>query len=236
MTEPGDSGTESREIVPPSAPPASLRRQFWPALLSVPLLTLVTGIVFPLVLTALARPVFPSQADGSLVSPDGLVVGSHLIGQGFSGPGYFHPRPSAAGNGYDATASGGTNLGPANPKLLNGAPRDPVAGGEPYVGVRQLADDYRRRNDLPPDAVVPMDAVTRSGSGLDQHISPANAQLQIGRIARVRVLSEEAVRHLVAEHTEGKQLGFLGEPRVSVLALNLALDRIAPLPGVPPER
>ena len=235
MTEPGDSGTESRETVPLPPPSASLRRQFWPALLSVPLLTLVTGVVFPLVLTALARPLFPSQADGSLVSADRVVIGSHLIGQGFSGPGYFHARPSAAGNGYDATASGGSNLGPSNPKLRNGAPGDP-AGGEPYLGVRQLADDYRCRNDLPPDAVVPMDAVTRSGSGLDPHISPANAELQVGRVARTSGLSEEAVRRLVAEHTEGRQLGFLGEPRVSVLALNLALDRIAPLPGVPPER
>jgi K+-transporting ATPase ATPase C chain len=204
-----------------------LRRQLWPALLSVPLLTLATGFVFPLVLAALTRPVFPSQAGGSMVSSEGLTIGSHLIGQNFSGPGYFHPRPSAAGSGYDATASGGSNLGPSNPKLLNGAPAD-VPGGEPYLGVRQLADDYRRRNDLPPDAVVPIDAVTRSGSGLDPHIGPANAELQVGRVARKRGLSEEAVRRLVAEHTEGKQLGFLGEPRVSVLALNFALDRIAP--------
>ncbi len=228
MTEPGDSSTESPETVSPS--PASLRSQFWPALLSVPLLSLVTGVLFPLILTALARPLFPSQADGSLITSDGFVIGSRLIGQNFTGPVYFHPRPSAAGNGYDATASGGSNLGPSNPKLLNGTPGDPAAGGEPYLGVRQLADAYRRRNDLPPDAVIPIDAVTRSGSGLDPHISPANAQLQVGRVARVRGLSEEVVRRLVAEHMEDRQLGILGEPRVSVLALNLALDRIAPPP------
>jgi K+-transporting ATPase ATPase C chain len=213
-----------------------LRRQFWPALLSVPLLTFTTGVAFPLALALLVRPMFSYQANGSLASRDGLVVGSHLIGQNFSGPGYFHPRPSAAGAGYDATASGGSNLGPSNPKLRDGAPGDPVAGAEPYLGVWQWADDYRRHNDLSPDAVVPIDAVTHSGSGLDAHISPANAELQVGRVARIRGLSEEAVRRLVAEHTEGRQLGFLGEPRVSVLALNLALDRAAPLPGMPSDR
>jgi K+-transporting ATPase ATPase C chain len=181
-------------------------------------LTLLTGVVFPLVLAGPARLLFPSQADGSLVSRDGVVVGSELIAQNFSGPGYFHPRPSAAGDGYDATASGGSNLGPDNRKLRK--LRDDV---------RRLADEYRRINALPPDAVVPLDAVTRSGSGLDPHISPANAELQVPRVARARDMDEDAVRRLVAEHTRGRQLGFLGEPRVAVLPLNLALDRAAPL-------
>jgi K+-transporting ATPase ATPase C chain len=181
------------------------------------LLTLLTGAVFPLVVAALARPLFPYQADGSLTWRDGSVVGSELIGQNFSRPGYFHPRPSAAGDGYDGTASNGSNLGPGNPKL--------------HQDVRELADAYRRTNTLALAATVPIDAVTRSGSGLDPHISPANAALQIARVAQERRLGEEEVRRLVAAHTLERQLGFLGEPRVNVLTLNLALDRVAPLPA-----
>jgi potassium-transporting ATPase KdpC subunit len=180
------------------------------------LLTLLTGAVFPIVLASLARPLFPHQADGSLVERDDVAVGSDEIGQKFSGPGYFHSRPSAAGAGYDAVASGGTNFAPDNPKL-----RD---------SVRELAEAYRRINGLPPGAVVPVDAVTCSGSGLDPHISPANAALQVPRVARQRGLREADVRRLVDEHTDARQLGFLGEPRVEVLALNLALDRAAPPP------
>jgi K+-transporting ATPase ATPase C chain len=202
------------------------------------LLTLLTGVVFPLVLAALAVPLFFHQAEGSLMTRNGEVVGSELIGQGFSGPAYFHPRPSAAGDGYDATASGGTNLGSANPKLREGAPSDP-AGAEkskPFAGVRELVEAYRRTNSVPPDVAVPIDAVTRSGSGLDPHISPANAALQVPRVARERRLSEEVVRQLVAEYTQGAQLGFLGEPRVAVLPLNLALDRLAPRSSsIPPK-
>ncbi|OAI48331.1 hypothetical protein AYO44_07360 [Planctomycetaceae bacterium SCGC AG-212-F19] len=207
-----------------SPPPflAELRLQFRPLLLGVPLLTVLTGALFPIVLAALARPLFPHEANGSLVGREDVVVGSELIAQNFSGPGYFHPRPSAAGAGYDATASGGTNFGPANPKL-----RDDV---------REIAEAYRRTNGLSPEAVVPIDAVTRSGSGLDPHISPANAALQVPRIARARRLDVDAVRLLVDEHTQGRQLGFLGESRVAVLPLNLALDRAAPSPPVPPER
>jgi len=149
------------------------------------------------------------------VTRGGIVIGSEFIGQSFSRPEYFQPRPSAAGAGYDGSASGGTNLGPLNPKLIE--------------QVRGSAEDYRRRNGLPPDATIPSDAVTASGSGLDPHISPANAQLQIVRVARARGLSQESIRRLVADHTEGPQLGFMGSPRVSVLDLNLALDRIAPL-------
>ncbi len=208
---------------------AAVLDQLRPALLSVPLLTLLTGVVFPLVLSCLARPLFPHQAGGSLLVRD-WVVGSELIGQDFTGPGYFHPRPSAAGRGYDAAASGGTNLGPANPKLRDGTKDDPATAGvdESFAGVRELAEGYRSRNGLAPGAAVPGDAVTRSGSGLDPHISPANAALQVARVARARRLSEESVRRLVAEHTRGPQFGVLGESRVAVLPLNLAVDRAAP--------
>lgn len=201
----------------PARPPilGELRAQLRPLLLSVPVLTLLTGVLFPLVLVILTRPLFSQQATGSLVTRDDNVIGSDLIAQKFSRSGYFHSRPSAAGDGYDATASGGSNLGPDNPDL--------------HDKVSQLADDYRRINGLALDAAVPIDAVTRSGSGLDPHISPANAALQVPRVARERGLSEEAVRHLVDEHTFGRQLGFLGEPRVEVLALNLALDQARPL-------
>jgi len=185
------------------------------AVVSVISLTLVTGCIFPLVLFAVGRLLYPGQAAGSLVTRNGVVIGSGLIGQNFVRPEYFHPRPSAAGTGYDATSSGGTNLGPSNPKLID--------------GIRQLAEDYRRSNGLPEDADVPIDAVTRSGSGLDPHISPRNAALQVPRVARARHLTEDVVRRLLADHTEGRQLGFMGQPRVSVLELNLALDLVAPL-------
>jgi potassium-transporting ATPase KdpC subunit len=187
--------------------------------LSVLVLTLLTGCAFPLLLLAIARILFPGQAGGSLIRRDGVVVGSKLIGQEFTQPQYFQSRPSAAGSGYDATASGGTNLGPNNPRLKN--------GGESFAGIQQLAEEYRRDNGLESDAPIPIDAVTRSGSGLDPHISLANALLQVPRVARARGLSEEAVRRLVAAHIEGRQLGFLGNPRISVLELNLALDQIA---------
>ena len=211
----------------------TLREQLRPALLSVFLLTFLTGVVFPMALFVLARPLFPRQADGSLISRDDVIIGSELIGQNFAGPEYFHPRPSAAGAGYDAASSGGTNLGPANPKLKDGAPDDPTTSGsdESFAGVQQLADEYRKRNGLPPQTTVPIDAVTRSGSGLDPHISPANAALQIARVSRARSISGETVRSLVTRHTQGRQLGFLGEPRVAVLPLNLELDRTAPLPN-----
>ncbi len=188
------------------------RRHLRTAVVSVISLTLLTGCIFPMVLFALGRLLDPAQASGSLVTRNGVVVGSHWIGQDFTRPEYFHSRPSAAGTGYDGTSSGGTNLGPSNPKLIE--------------AVRSLAEGYRRSNGLAPDALVPIDAVTRSGSGLDPHISPRNAELQIARVARARGLEEDAVRLLVVSHTEGRQLGFLGSPRVSVLELNLALDRL----------
>jgi len=169
-----------------------------------------------LVLFALGRLLYPSQAAGSLVTRHGEVIGSRLIGQDFSRPEYFHPRPSAAGAGYDGTSSGGTNLSPSNRKLIE--------------GVRQLAQDYRKSNGLPPDATVPIDAVTSSGSGLDPNISSENAGLQVPRVARARDLSQDFVRRLLARHTQGRQLGFMGSPRVSVLDLNLALDQASALP------
>ena len=209
-----------------------LRDQLRPALLSVLSLTLFTGALFPLMLFVVARPMFPTQANGSLVTRDGVIIGSDLIGQNFTSPAYFHPRPSAAAAGYDAASSGGTNLGPANAKLKDGTADDPKTADvdESFAGVRQLAEEYRKRNGLAPDVAVPIDAVTRSGSGLDPHISPANAALQIARVSRERGLTAEVVRSLVSRHTQGRQLGFLGEPRVAVLPLNLELDRTAPLP------
>jgi len=192
-----------------------LREHLRLAVVSVFSLTLLTGCVFPLVLFGLGRVLYPGQAAGSLVTRDGVVIGSQLIGQNFRRPEYFHPRPSAARDGYDGTSSGGTNFGPSNRKLIE--------------DVRQLAEEYRRINGLLPDATIPIDAVTRSGSGLDPHISPQNAALQVPRVARARDLSEEVVRRLLADHTQGRQLGFMGNPRVSVLDLNLALDRTAPL-------
>ena len=211
---------DSGEPALPPIPPAKLVEQIRPAILSVLVLTVLTGCVFPLLLAAIGRPLFPHQAGGSLVTRGGTVVGSELIAQELSRPEYFQSRPSAAGSGYDGTASGGTNLGPNNPRLKSGA--------ADFAGIRQLAGEYRRRNGLPPDTAVPIDAVTRSGSGLDPDIGPENAALQIPRVARARGLSEEVLRRLVANHTRESQLGFLGDARVPVLELNLALDRVKP--------
>jgi potassium-transporting ATPase KdpC subunit len=198
---------------------AKLREQLRPAILSVLLLTLLSGCIFPLLLFTIGRPMFPRQAGGSLLMRNGAVIGSALIGQQFTRPQYFQPRPSAAGHGYDGTSSGGTNLGPDNPQLKNGA--------ADFVGIRQLAEEYRQSNRLAPDTAIPIDAVTRSGSGLDPDITPSNAGLQVPRVARARGLSEETVRQIVARHTKGPQFGFLGSPRVSVLELNLALDQLS---------
>jgi potassium-transporting ATPase KdpC subunit len=181
-----------------------------PALMSLLLLTLITGVAYPLLVTGLAQLVFPYQANGSLIVRDGKVVGSALIGQLFDDPKYFWGRPSATRPyAYNAGSSSGSNLGPTNPAQI--------------TAVRGRVDALRAAD---PDnkAPVPVDLVTASGSGLDPHISPAAALYQVPRVARERKLPPDAVRALVEQHTEGRQLGFLGEPRVNVLALNLALD------------
>jgi potassium-transporting ATPase KdpC subunit len=192
------------------------------------LVTLVlTGIVYPFVVTGAAQAIFPSRANGSMVTDEkGREVGSELIGQRFIGAAYLHPRPSASS--YDANASGGTNLGTTSKKLREGLPDDPQTKDvdESFVGVQQLADAYRTENRLAPGTPIPPDAVTRSASGLDPHVSPENAVLQLVRIAAARNVSVDRVRTVIKEYTEGRELGFLGEERVNVLAVNLALDRI----------
>lgn len=185
-----------------------MRRQLQAALGMLLLFTVITGVVYPLAVTGVAQALFSNQADGSLIERDGQVVGSSLIGQQFKQPQYFHPRPSAVG--YDGGLSSGSNLGPTNPALLK--------------VVERRADHYREENGLPPNAEVPVDAVTASGSGLDPDISVANAQLQARRVAEVRGMDISTVLRLISEHTAERTFGFLGEPRVNVLELNLALD------------
>jgi potassium-transporting ATPase KdpC subunit len=168
--------------------------------------------MYPLSVWVLAQGLFPAKANGSMVIGNGKTLGSSLISQGFTDPKYFHPRPSSAGQGYDATSSGGSNLGPLSRKLVD--------------TVRQRVDEYRSENNLAPDAPVPADAVTASASGLDPHISLKNALLQAGRVARARGLSEDLVLERIKLHTESRDFGILGEPRANVLMLNLALDRL----------
>ena len=192
-----------------------LRNLLRPAIVLTLLLCLITGLVYPGVVTGLAQLLFPWQANGSLIERDGRVVGSALIGQPFTRPEYFHPRPSAAGAGYDAAASAGTNKGPTDLKLADTL----IAGNIAAV----VEEDGARRGK------VPADMVTASASGLDPHISPANAELQVSRVARSRGLGEDSVRAVLRSHTEGRQFGFFGEPRVNVLLLNLALDSVAPV-------
>jgi potassium-transporting ATPase KdpC subunit len=204
-----------------------MRRQIFPAFMMLLVFTVITGLAYPLVVTGIAQGLFGDNADGSLVeNADGEVVGSSLIGQSFVEPEYFHPRPSAAGDGYDASASSGSNLGPTNDKLLVGEEDDPATDDvdETFDGIEQRADAYRDENGLPADAEVPVDAVTASASGLDPHISVANARLQAPRVADERGMTEDAVLALVDDHTSGRDLGFLGEKGVNVLELNLALD------------
>jgi len=190
-------------------------------------LALLTGIVFPLVVTGIAQVAFKDSANGSLLYKDGKVVGSRLTGQPFTKPEYFHPRPSAAGSGYAGEASGGTNLGPTSNKLILGQKDDPqTKADESFAGIKQLAEQYRLENSLAPDALVPVDAVTRSGSGLDPDISPQNAKLQTARVAKARNLPEQAIEDVVHQNTHAPTLGFLGEPRVNVTTLNLALDNL----------
>ena len=241
-------------------------KELKPAFLMLVVLTVLTGFAYPAVVTVLAQVLFRDQANGSLVVLNGQVVGSRLIGQNFSKAEYFHPRPSAAGSGYDPTASGGSNLGPTSAKLINGTTKidDKKEEVVDYDGIKARILHYCIDNGIPfrssvpldafkdtkgelddvklikafgdekaplvvsPRTPIPADAVTSSASGLDPDISPRNAELQAARVAKVRGVSTERVQQLVAQYTEGRTWGFLGEPRVNVLELNLALDRELP--------
>lgn len=229
--------------------------------------TVLTGLLYPAVMTGVSELIFPKQANGSLVSVNGKVVGSSLIGQPFAKPEYFHPRPSAAGSGYDATASSGTNLGPTSAKLLHGTTKMDDKNNEvvDFDGIEDRIIHYCIDNDIPYESSVPLDqfkdphgdlndvklikafnddktpliftakapippdAVTASSSGLDPQISPANAEVQAARIAKARGASADQVRQLIPQFTDRADLGFLGEPRVNVLMLNIALDQKIPV-------
>jgi K+-transporting ATPase ATPase C chain len=188
-------------------------KQLMIAIKATLLLTVLTGLLYPLAVTGLAQILFPHQANGSLKVVNGKTVGSELIGQSFTKPEYFHGRPSAAGNGYDGLNSGGSNYGPTNQKLAD-----------------RVSDDVKKFRAENPTYTgpIPADLLTASGSGLDPHISPASADVQVARIAAARGVNADTVRQLVAAHTEGRQYGLFGEPRVNVLELNLALDQAAP--------
>ena len=191
----------------------SLVRQLRPALLMLVLMTVITGVAYPLAVTGVAQAAFHRKANGSLVKVNGKIVGSALIGQTFADAKYFHSRPSAAGAGYDGTSSSGSNLGPTNPALLD--------------AVKQRVTDYRKENSLSVDVPVPADAVTASGSGLDPQISVANARRQAARVAKARGLSADIIAKAIAANTAGRPLGVLGDPGVNVLLLNRALDQQA---------
>lgn len=185
-----------------------LKIAFWMTIVT----TILFGLVYPLVVTGLAQTLFPKRADGELIRDHGKVIGSQLIGQGFSSPGYFYSRPSTAGTGYDGLNSGGSNLGPTNKQLMD-----------------RIHSDVQKFQAQNPGAAIPVDLVTSSASGLDPNITPAAAEFQVPRVARERHMTEDEVRALVAKHTEARQFGFLGEPRVNVLELNLDLDATHPM-------
>jgi len=190
----------------------NIMRNLTAAVLMTIVTTIILGVIYPLAMTGIAQVVFPDKANGQLVERNGTVVGSRIIGQGFSSPGYFHSRPSAAGTGYDAANSAGSNLGPTNKKLVD--------------AVKANVETARKEN---PTAPVPIDLVTTSASGFDPHITPASAAFQLPRVASERGMSEADLQRLVTAHTEGRQFGFLGEARVNVLELNLALDNEHPI-------
>jgi len=229
--------------------------------------TILFGVVYPLAITGVCQVLFPHQSNGSLVTAGDKVIGSEIIGQNFTKPEYFHPRPSSAGGGYDATASSGSNLGPTSAKLVHGTTKMDDKKNEvvDFDGINLRIVHYSLENDIPyessvpldrfkdakgdlddvklikafnddkaplvftPNAPIPADAVTASASGLDPHLSPASAEAQVDRVAKARGASPEQIRQLAAQFTEGRDLGFLGEPRVNVLRLNLALDERYPL-------
>lgn len=194
------------------SPARSAGRLLYTGVVMTIVLTVLVGVIYPFAMTGLSQVLFHDQANGSLITVNGQVVGSKLIGQNFAKPQYFHPRASAAGTGYDATLSAGTNLGPTSTKLLTTT----VA----------LANSIRAEDGMPPGYVLPSDAVSTSASGLDPHISPAYADLQVARVAKARGISEDQVRGAVRQYISDRDLGVLGEARVNVLELNLALDRL----------
>lgn len=241
-------------------------KELGPGLRLMIALTILTGLLYPAAMTGISNVLFPKQANGSLVMQNGKVIGSSLIGQSFAKPEYFHPRPSSAGNGYDATNSSGSNLGPTSAKLLHGTTKTDDKGKEiiDFDGIEDRIVHYCVDNDLPytssapldqfkdaqgnlddvklikafndaksplvftPKVQIPSDAVTGSASGLDPHITPANAELQAGRVAKARGVAPDQVRPLIAQVTDRPALGFIGEPRVNVLLLNVALDQKFP--------
>jgi len=189
-----------------------MKKNFFTAIWFTLVTTVMFGLLYPMGVTGVSQLLFPGKANGQLIEKNGKIVGSRIIGQNFTGAGYFHSRPSAAGTGYDPTASGGSYLGPTNKTLIE-----------------RVKGDVQKAQSENPNVPVPVDLVTTSGSGLDPHISPAAADFQVPRVARERGMSEAEVRGLVQKHTLGRQFGFLGDPRVNVLELNLELDDVHPL-------